>query len=94
LHELSELSQLFQSKIKITSVIAAHKADLYEINRHIWLIEDRIRKKEYLKEFDEDFIELARDVYTSNDKRFELKNSLNKILNSDIREVKSYESYS
>jgi hypothetical protein len=58
------------------------------------MIEDRIRKKENRKEFDDEFIQLARDVYITNDKRFEVKNKINNLLNSEIKEVKTYESYS
>jgi hypothetical protein len=58
------------------------------------MIEDRIRKKENRKEFDNEFIQLARDVYMTNDKRFKIKNEINIFLNSEIKEVKSYESYS
>ena len=94
LHETSELDKLYEENIKETDEIIQCRSDLYEINRYIWMIEDRIRKKENRKEFDEEFIQLARDVYITNDKRFEAKNKINNILNSEIKEVKSYESYS
>ena len=94
LYETSYLDKLYEDNIKETDEIIQCRSNLYEINRHIWMIEDRIRKKENRKEFDEEFIQLARDVYISNDKRFEVKNKINNILNSEIKEVKSYESYS
>ena len=94
LHEKSELEKLYKEHIEQTDQIISYRADLYEINRCLWMIEDRIRKKENLKEFDEEFIELARDVYITNDKRFEVKNKINTFLNSEIKEMKSYESYS
>ena len=67
---------------------------LYQVNRGLWGIEDDIRECERQKDFGPKFIRLARDVYYTNDKRFEIKNKINKITNSDIKEVKSYESYS
>ena len=94
LHEMSELEKLYEQNIEKKDKIIEHRANLYEINRYIWMIEDRIRKKENLKEFDGEFIQLARDVYITNDKRFEVKNKINNLLNSEIKEVKTYESYS
>jgi hypothetical protein len=70
------------------------KADLYETNLRLWHIEDNIRKCERYKRFDPEFIRLARNVYQANDIRFDLKNKINKLTNSNIKEVKSYESYS
>ena len=94
LHEMSELEKLYEQNIEKKDEIIEHRANLYEINRYIWMIEDRIRKKENRKEFDDEFIQLARDVYITNDKRFEVKNKINNLLNSEIKEVKTYESYS
>ena len=94
LHEMSELEKLYEQNIEKKDEIIKHRADLYEINRYLWMIEDRIRKKENRKEFDDEFIQLARDVYITNDKRFEVKNKINNLLDSEIKEVKTYESYS
>ena len=70
------------------------KANLYQINSALWKIEDKIRECERNKDFGAVFIRLARDVYYINDKRFEIKNQINLLTNSEIKEVKSYESYS
>jgi hypothetical protein len=67
---------------------------LIKINTTLWKIEDDIRDKEAQSEFDKDFIELARSVYLTNDKRFEVKNEINKKFGSHIVEVKSYKEYS
>jgi len=64
-----------------------------EINLKLWDLEDRIREKEKLKQFDEDFISLARAVYMTNDERFNIKNQINNHYNSNIIEQKSYEKY-
>jgi hypothetical protein len=62
-------------------------------NLLLWEIEDKIRDKERQKKFDDEFVDLARKVYITNDKRFELKNQINQICNSVIKEQKSYEKY-
>ena len=66
---------------------------LKKINSSLWKIEDKIRIKESLKEFDEDFIELARSVYKVNDERSLIKREINLKYNSGIVEEKSYEKY-
>jgi hypothetical protein len=45
------------------------------------------------KSFEDDFIDLSRKVYITNDQRFILKNEINLITNSEIREVKEYVKY-
>tara|TARA_Y100000996_G_C22518837_1_gene641587 strand:+ start:859 stop:1245 length:387 start_codon:yes stop_codon:yes gene_type:complete len=67
--------------------------DLYKINLTLWEIEDSIRVFEKNEDFGEQFIELARSVYITNDKRFEVKNEINKLFNSEYVEEKSYEDY-
>ena len=66
---------------------------LKSINLKLWDIEDKIRIKEKNKEFDNEFIELARSVYLNNDRRSETKKELNIKFNSEIIEEKSYEKY-
>jgi hypothetical protein len=66
---------------------------LLQNNIMLWRIEDDIRLKEKDKEFDNDFVELARSVYITNDNRFEIKNHINLKYNSNFREEKSYEKY-
>jgi hypothetical protein len=61
-----------------------------EVNEKLWKIEDDIRKKEENKEFDNEFIELARSVYITNDERAKIKYEINIKLNSEIKEIKSY----
>ena len=68
--------------------------ELFEINLHLWETEDSIRILENKKNFDEEFIQLARNVYYSNDKRFEIKSKINNFYESEIVEEKQYEDYS
>ena len=67
--------------------------DLKDINNKLWDIEDKLRIKELNKEFDEEFISLARSVYITNDKRFEYKQRINNIFGSMIQEIKHYVEY-
>ncbi len=67
--------------------------DLVHINTHIWAVEDNIRKKESKKEYDEQFISFAREVYFSNDKRAEIKREINLKYDSSIIEEKDYQKY-
>jgi hypothetical protein len=73
--------------------ISTFLEQLRHINLELWEIEDKIREKERAKEFDAEFVELARSVYITNDKRFEVKSSCNGHFGSELREVKSYEKY-
>ena len=66
---------------------------LIDINSKLWVIEDDIRDCERNKLFDQKFIDLARSVYVTNDKRSEVKLEINKKFGSQIIEVKSYEQY-
>ncbi len=66
---------------------------LKEVNLKLWNIEDKIRQKEAKKEFDDEFIELARSVYFNNDDRAAIKKKINLEFNSDLVEEKEYVNY-
>ena len=84
LKELNFLRELIEkNKIVITDDLFSQ---LKEINLSLWNIEDQIRIKEKKKEFDNSFIELARSVYFTNDKRSEIKKIINQMFNSEITE--------
>jgi len=89
-NELNYLMDIF-NKLDIISNELLGK--IREVNSKLWNIEDSIRLKEKEKIFDSEFIELARQVYITNDKRCEVKNEINKLYNSTLFEVKSYEKY-
>ena len=65
--------------------------ELKKVNKILWKLEDEIREKEILKVFDEEFINLARDIYKSNDLRSKIKREINILYYSGIIEEKSYE---
>ena len=66
---------------------------LAEINSELWTIEDHIRECERNKDFGSDFVRLARAVYFTNDKRSQIKKSINLLTGSGFVEEKSYEDY-
>jgi hypothetical protein len=68
-------------------------SNMVDINQVLWKIEDDIRDKERDKVFDAEFIELARSVYTTNDKRAEIKKEINLKYGSLFVEEKSYSNY-
>ena len=67
--------------------------ELRRTNEALWEIEDDIRNRERCQDFSEKFIELARSVYRTNDKRADLKLRINRLLGSELIEEKSYEAY-
>jgi len=67
--------------------------ELLSINNELWIIEDDIRDKERIKEFDEEFIKLARSVYYTNDVRAKIKKEINLKYSSGFVEEKSYSNY-
>jgi len=90
--ELELLNQTLNKHIK-NNDIQNYLDSLIEINSKLWVIEDDIRDCERKKKFDQTFIDLARSVYFTNDKRSEVKLEINKKFGSKIIEVKSYEEY-
>jgi hypothetical protein len=66
---------------------------LVSVNTNLWEIEDKLRVMEKEKNFGDEFVSSARKVYFTNDERFRLKNEINLITESEIREVKEYVKY-
>ena len=67
--------------------------ELVEVNSKLWGIEDELRILESKSIFNEVFVQLARKVYFTNDERFSLKNKINDLTNSEVREQKEYVEY-
>ena len=92
--ELETLNPYFQD---LLDVYGQDLKDLYialsDINKILWKIEDDIRDKERSKEFDEEFVSLARNVYITNDQRAAVKKQINLLTDSDLVEEKSYADY-
>jgi hypothetical protein len=69
------------------------EGELRQINQQLWDIEDKIRGKERHNAFDDEFIQLARSVYITNDERSRIKRKINDMLGSELVEEKSYAKY-
>jgi hypothetical protein len=75
------------------STLSPEYLELLSINKELWIIEDNIRDKERNKEFDNEFIKLARSVYYTNDVRAKIKKEINLKYSSGFVEEKSYQTY-
>jgi hypothetical protein len=87
--ELSYLLDILDRDYKITNTNELF-VKLKSVNENLWVIEDSIRDKEFNKEFDSVFIELARSVYITNDERFNIKKTIDSVYGSNFSEEKSY----
>ena len=91
--EYTILKKVQNSNIKVTDNIKNLFEELKKINLNLWNIEDQVRSCEKNKDFGNKFVELARSVYVSNDKRSNIKFKINKLLDSNIKEIKKYTDY-
>jgi len=91
--ELALLNERASAALRQKADVAALKAQLTEVNEALWDIEDQIRDKEAACDFGAEFIELARAVYKTNDRRAAIKREINKALQSKLVEEKSYSDY-
>jgi hypothetical protein len=69
---------------------APYVSQLLSINRKLWKIEDDLRVLEKSQIFNQEFIELARSVYITNDQRALIKKEINEKYKSHYQEVKCY----
>ena len=90
MRELAALEAVRRREIAAMPELAALYAELKSANRALWQIEDEIRERERAALFDEGFVELARNVYRTNDQRAILKRRINELTGSDLVEEKSY----
>ncbi|TBW33558.1 hypothetical protein EYW49_19950 [Siculibacillus lacustris] len=79
--------------VRLDDAVRATTAALKRVNEELWDIEDEIRDQERAGTFGARFIELARAVYRTNDRRMDLKRAINVALGSAIHEEKSYQPY-
>lgn len=91
--ELDELSATWNEAVQDQAAIADLRRQLKEVNEALWEIEDDIRDQEAAQDFGVKFIELARAVYVTNDKRAAIKKDVNLALGSRFVEEKSYQDY-
>jgi len=91
--EYNVLNETKNKNINSSNEINILYKNLKEINEKLWKIEDEIRLCEKNSDFKDKFIQLARNVYFANDKRSKTKSEINKIVGSNIKEVKQYTEY-
>jgi len=88
--ELSSLNKIYVKTITVTTKIQVLIDNLMSINLKLWDIENGKRLAEKNNDFGEKFIDLARNVYKTNDERSKIKLEINNVLGSNIKEVKSH----
>ena len=88
--EYKSLEETKKSNIEINENLEKLVNQLKEINLKLWNIEEQKRLCEKNSDFGKNFIQLSRNVYLNNDKRAKIKSDINKLLGSNIKEVKSY----
>jgi len=91
--EHNMLKETQNLSIEFTNEVKNLFNSLKEVNLILWNTEDKIRICEKNNDFGKNFINLAREVYINNDKRFKIKSQINKISGSNITEVKQYVDY-
>ena len=91
--EYNSLKETQNSNIKLTKNLENLIKALKEVNLKLWDIEDNKRICEKNKDFGKVFVDLSRNVYLNNDKRAKIKSEINKLLGSNIKEVKQYVNY-
>lgn len=91
--EYNSLKEAQNSNIKLTKNLENLIKALKEVNLKLWDIEDNKRICEKNKDFGKVFVNLSRNVYLNNDKRAKIKSEINKLLGSNIKEVKQYVNY-
>ena len=91
--EYEVLKKIEQSSIEANDKVKKLIIQIKDVNLALWKVEDKLRICEKNKNFDKNFIELARSVYITNDKRAKIKSEINEILKSNIKEVKQYVDY-
>ena len=97
------LENVEQELIKLQSILTQNgsktmktiqlEGELRQTNQQLWDIEDKIRDKERTNSFGDEFIQLARSVYITNDERSRIKRKINELLGSELVEEKSYAEY-
>lgn len=92
-HERVLLERTWTDATRGKADVSDARARLKAVNEELWEIEDDIRVQESQKTFDEKFVELARSVYVTNDRRANIKKEINLALGSELVEEKSYEDY-
>lgn len=90
LQHINNELDLLKSKTKNINIKDSLVYKLKEINEKLWELENLIRRKIELKEYDKEFIQCSINIRYYNDKRFEVKNEINKDTSSKVQEQKEH----
>jgi hypothetical protein len=91
--ELRMLEDVRDAALPASDELARLTAELRAVNEALWDVEDALRDCERRGDFGPRFVELARSVYKTNDRRAALKRQVNDLLGAAIIEEKSYAEY-
>ncbi len=91
--ELNCLETVYTKEVEQSAALDQLISELRKVNETLWDVEDNIRCCERRGDFGSSFVELARSVYKTNDRRARLKQRINELLDSELVEEKSYEAY-
>ena len=91
--EYKILKEVQNSSIKVSEKLKVLFKEIKVVNLNLWNVEDKLRICEKNKDFGQNFIKLARDVYLNNDKRSRIKSKINEVSGSNIKEIKQYVDY-
>ena len=91
--ELAALEGVQRESLSPSPQLEKLTDELRAVNAQLWQIEDDIRLCEHAGDFGPRFVELARSVYRVNDRRTDLKRTINEMLGARVAEVKSYPDY-
>ncbi|HUR39645.1 MAG TPA: DUF6165 family protein [Verrucomicrobiae bacterium] len=92
-HEHDLTAKALAAAVPTSPELSRLRGELKAVNEELWVIEDDIRDHERARNFDARFIELARAVYHTNDRRAAVKREINELLKSALVEEKSYAAY-
>lgn len=88
--ELAALRAVRSREVVASAQLDALYAELSEVNRSLWQVEDALRQRDRDGRFDDGFVELARSVYRDNDRRAAIKHRINELTGSELVEEKSF----
>ena len=92
-YELGLLRAARTGRLADSAALAELEAELKSVNERLWKVEDDIRACEAVGDFGPRFVELAREVYRTNDRRAVLKRKIGALFGSKLVEEKSYREY-
>jgi hypothetical protein len=91
--ELHTLAAARDEALPASAELVRLTAELREVNERLWDVEDELRRCEARQDFGGRFVDLARSVYKTNDRRAAIKRQINDLLGSALVEEKSYAPY-